>query len=184
MYVEDVRINSEGVADFHYTFRNHDLKTYLMNTDVPTLYSDRTDAFMYPLTSPYRYPRPTSLQEKNSLWPVKRVVAEPHWPQQRLTSKGWIANIDTGDNLGMFYTTPVGFPEAFGTFPKAAISGKPPLGKTNVSADGLTSYPGEVYSVDFSVLVSSPRMGPAFISQQPPAIFKIIRNLPPRKGAS
>lgn len=186
VYVEDVRINSEGVAHFHYTFRNHDLKTYLMSTEVPTLYSDRTDAFMYPLTSPYSHPRPTSRQEKNTRWPVKLVAAKPHWPQQRLTSKGWIANIDTGDNLGIFYTTPVGFHEAFGTFPGyrrgVGISGNPPLGKTNVSADGLTSYPGEIYSIDFSVLVSTPQKGLSLISQQPPAEFKVVRNIPPKKG--
>ena len=182
VYVEDVRINSRGVAHFHYTFHNHESKTYIMNTEVPTLYSDRTNAFMYPLISPYTQPHATRRQEKISKWPVKLVTGSPSWPQPGITSKGWIANIDTRANLGIFYTTPVGLPETFGTFPGAAVSDKLPLGKTNVTADGLTSYPGEIYSIKFSVLVSTPRAGPPLISQQPPAVLKIIHNVPPKAG--
>jgi len=182
VYVEDVRINSRGVAHFHYTFYNHEPKTYIMNTEVPTLYSDHTDAFMYPLISPYTQPHSTRRQEKNSKWPVKLITGDLSWPQPGITSKGWIANIDTGNNLGIFYTTPMGLPETFGTFPGAAVSDKLPLGKTNVSADGLTSYPGEIYSIEFSVLVSPPRKGPSLISQQPPAVLKIVHNVPPKTG--
>jgi hypothetical protein len=181
VYVEDVRIDSQGVAHFHYTFTNHEKTTYLLASEVPTLYSDRTDAFMYPLLSPYDQPK-AARHRANSKWPTKLVMAEPRFPQQSITSKGWIANIDTVDQLGIFYTTPVGFPETFGTFPGTDLSDKEPLGKTNVVASGLTSYPGEVYSVDFSVLVSTPQNGPGLISQQPHAIFKIVHNAPPKTG--
>ncbi len=182
VYAEDVRIDSRGVARFHYTFYNHESKTYMMNTEIPTLYSDRTNAFMYPLISPYTHPHSTRRQRKISKWSVKLVAGAPSWRQPGITSKGWIANIDTRNNLGIFYTTPVGLSEAFGTFPGAAVSGKLPLGKTNVSAAGLTSYPGEIYSIDFSVLVSTPRKGPALISKQPPAVLKILHNVPPKAG--
>ena len=182
VYVEDVRINSRGVARFHYTFYNHESKTYLMNTEVPTLYSDRTDAFMYPLTCPYTKPIATCHQKKIAQWPVKVVPGSLTWPPPPITSKGWIANIDTGDNLGIFYTTPVGLAETCETFPGVPVSDKLPLGKTNVQSNMLTSYPGEVYSIDFSVLVSTPKMGPALISNQPPAVLKIVRNIPPKAG--
>ncbi len=183
VYVEDVRINSRGVARFHYTFHNHESKTYIMGTEVPTLYSDRTNAFMYPLISPYSRSHATRRQGNISKWPVKLVTGAPSWPQPGITSKGWIANIDTRDHLGIFYTTPVGLPETFGTFPGAGVSDKLPLGKTNVAARRLTSYPGEIYSIKFSVLVSTPRKGPALISEQPPAMFKISHNVPPKTGA-
>ncbi|MGC8625569.1 MAG: hypothetical protein ACP5VQ_09945 [Phycisphaerae bacterium] len=184
VYVEDVRIDSLGVARFHYTFHNHEPRAYIMSTEIPTLYSDRTDGFMYPLTSPYTRPPATRRQEKISKWPVKLVTGAPPWPQPRITSRGWIANIDTRDNLGIFYTTPVGLPETFGTFPGigTAVSGKLPLGKTNVTAGGLTSYPGEIYSIEFSVLVSTPGKGPALISKQLPAVLKVLQNVPPKAG--
>jgi hypothetical protein len=182
VYVEDVCIDSRGVAHFHFTFYNHEHKTYIMSTEVPTLYSDHTDAFMYPMISPYTQSQSTHRQEKYSKWPVKMITGEPSWPQPAIISKGWIANIDSGDNLGIFYTTPMGLPETFGTFPGTAVSNKLPLGKTNVSAGGLTSYPGEIYSIEFSLLVSSPRRGPGLISQQPPAILKIVHNVPPKIG--
>lgn len=179
VYVEDVRISSKGVARFHFTFHNHEPKTYIMNTEVPTLYSDRTDAFMYPLVSPYGPAGSALRKEKNPKWPVKLVTGSPTWPQKSLKSKGWIANIDTADNLGIFYTTCLGLPEGYGTFPKAGVSDRLPLGKTNVAAQGLTSYPGEVYSIAFSVLVSTPKRGPALISKQPAAVLKIVHNVPP-----
>lgn len=181
IYIEDVRVDSRGIAHFHYTFYNHEPKTYMMNTEVPTLYSDRTDAFMYPLISPYTQPYSARRRAKNAKWPVKLVTGSPSWPQQKIISKGWIANIDTGNNIGIFYTTPMGLPETFGTFPGVPVSDKLPLGKTNVLADGLTSYPGEIYSIEFSSLVSSPQRGPGLISQQPPAVLKIIHNVPPKK---
>jgi hypothetical protein len=61
-------------------------------------------------------------------------------------------------------------------FPKAAFSGKNPLGKSSVTAGKLVSHPGEIYSIDYSVLVSTPEAGPALISKQPQAVLKIIRN--------
>ena len=178
-YEEDVRITPEGVAQFHFTFYNHESETYIMNSEVPTLYSDRTDAFMYPLISPYGQQGESLRNEKSPKWPVKLVGGGDHWPAQGLSSNGWIANIDTADNLGIFYTTPVGFREAFGIFPGASISDRHPLGKSNVAAMGLTSYPGEIYSIDYSVLVSTPQEGPAAISKQPAAVFKIERNNAP-----
>ncbi|MGC9259661.1 MAG: hypothetical protein ACP5I8_06220 [Phycisphaerae bacterium] len=178
LYVEDVRINSHGVADFRYTFYNHESKTYLMGTEVPTLYSDRTNGFMYPLTNPYARVPAVGTHANNVKWPTKLVGGAPVWPQPAIISKGWIANIDTADNLGIFYTTPVGLPETFGTFPGAAVSGQLPLGKTNVAAH-LISNPGEIYSIKFSVLVSTPRAGAALISRQPPAVLKILHNVPP-----
>ena len=38
---------------------------------------------------------------------------------------------------------------------------------------------GEIYSIEFSVLVSTPERGPALISKQPAAVFNIVRNTPP-----
>lgn len=178
VYVEDVSINSKGVAYFHYTFYNHETKTYVMNTEVPTLYSDRTNAFMYPLVSPYGRKGAALRKMKNPHWPIK-LVTRPQKGFGSTRSKGWIANIDTADNLGIFYTTPLGLPEIYGTYPGADVSDRLPLGKTNVAAMGLTSYPGEVYSIQFSVLVSTPKAGPALISKQPPAVFKIVHNVPP-----
>ena len=155
VYVENVSINSQGVANFHYTCYDYQPQTYLMNTEVPTLYSDRTTAFMYPAAN----------------GSVQTASGSPTWPQAGITSNGWIGNVDTHDNLGIFYTTPVGLPEYYGTFPGAAVSEALPLGKTNVWADGGTSYPGDILSSQFSVAVSTPQSGPALISQQPPAVF-------------
>ncbi|MGC9259031.1 MAG: hypothetical protein ACP5I8_02990 [Phycisphaerae bacterium] len=182
VYVEDVGINSRGVSHFHYTFYDHEPKKYVMGTEVPTLYSDRTNAFMYPPTCPYTRPNAAYHKGKVSAWPVKLVIESPSWPQLGIASKGWIANIDTGDNLGIFYTTPVGLSEIFGTFRAADVGvfDTPPLGKTTVTAN-VTSYPGEVYSIDVSVLVSTPKKGSALISRQPPAVLKAIDNIPPAR---
>ncbi len=178
VYVEDVRITSQGVAQFQYTFYNHGSKTYIMGTEVPTLYSDRTNGFMYPLTNPYARQHAAGSHGKIKKWPVKLVTGAPVWPQPAIISKGWIANVDTRANLGIFYTTPVGLAETFGTFPRAAVSDQLPLGKTNVAAN-LISNPGMIYSIKFRVLVNTPGAGPALISRQPPAVLKILRNVPP-----
>ncbi len=178
VYVEDVQIDSKGVAHFHFTFYNHESKTYLMNSEVPTLYSDWTDAFLYPLVSPYGPAGKTLCSQVGAKWPVRMVHAD-HWPGGHLKSKGWIANIDTKDNIGIFYTTPVGLSETYGVFPTAAFRGKNPLGKTNVAVGHQTSYRGEIYSIDFSVLVSTPKLGPTLISRQPAAVLTVIRNQPP-----
>ena len=154
VYVEDVNINSQGVANFHYTCYDYQPQTYNVTTEVPTLYSDRTDAFMY----------------ASSNGPVFVPPGYPSWPPG-LTSDGWIANLDTGDNLGIFYTTPVGLPIDYGTFPNAAVSSAPPLGKTNAVDYGLTANPGEILSSQFSVAVGTQQSGPALISQQSPAVF-------------
>ncbi|MGC8551088.1 MAG: hypothetical protein ACP5M4_15515 [Acidobacteriaceae bacterium] len=182
VYVEDVRIDKRGVAHFHFTFYNHEPKTYLMGSEVPTLYSDRTDAFEFPLISPYSAAGAAYRNKKDAEWPVKMVPSGDHWPSGHLKSEGWIANIDTRDNLGIFYTTPVGFPESYGAFQRAGVSDRYPLGKTNVVAGNLTSYPGEIYSIEYSVLVSTPTEGPALISKQPPAVLKIVRNDPPEQA--
>lgn len=164
VYVENVSINSQGVASFQYTCYDYLPQTYLINTEIPTLYSDSTDAFMYPTASG-----------------VKTVTGSPVWPPQsitggpplsgRITSQGWLANIDTANNLGIFYTTPVGLTEAYGTFSAASVSGSPPLGKSNVAEYGLSANPGTILSSQFSVAVSTPQNGPALISQQAPAVF-------------
>jgi len=39
----------------------------------------------------------------------------------------------------------------------------------------MTSHPGDIYSVDFSVLVSTSERGPALISRQPAAVFRVVR---------
>ena len=177
VYVEDVRINSEGVAHFHFTFYDHEPTRYLMDSEVPTLYSDWTDAFLYPIVSPYGRTGKALSRQVARKWPVKMVRAH-HWPGGHLRSKGWIANIDTKDNIGIFYTTPVGLLETYGVFPHSAFRGKNPLGKSNVTVDNLTFYPKGIYSIDYSVLVSTPNKGPTLISQQPQAVLKIIRNHP------
>ena len=178
VYVEDVRIDSQGVARFHFTFYNHEKTTYLLESEVPTLYSDSTDAFLFPLASPYGHSNPSAQPLKSEEWPVKMVHGEK-WPQGHLKSLGWIANIDTKDDLGIFYTTPPGCPETYGIFPNPTYPGMRPLGKTNVSTGRLTSYPGEIYSIDYSVLVSSIKDGVGLIAKQPPAILTIVKNLPP-----
>ncbi|WP_215883228.1 hypothetical protein, partial [Acidithiobacillus sulfurivorans] len=61
----------------------------------------------------------------------------------------------------------------------AAFRGRNPLGKSNVTVRKAISYPGEIYSIDFSVLVSTPQNGPVLISKQPQAELKVIRNQPP-----
>ncbi len=154
VYVENVSINSQGIANFHYTCYDYQPQRYSLATEVPTLYSDRTDAFMYPASN----------------GSVQTVTGSPTWPQPGITSNGWIGNVDTTNNLGIFYTTPAGLPETYGTFPGAAVSDALPLGKTNV-VDYGTAYPGEILSSEFSVAVGTQQTGPALISQQSPAVF-------------
>ncbi len=180
VYVEHVRITQLGVARFHYVFYDRGDGTYMMSSEVPTLYSDRTGEFMYPVISPYGRRGKIFRRTKSPHWPVKLISGAPRWPQASLRgasaqikSKGWIANIDANDKIGIFYTTPIGFLESYGTFPGAYVSGPPPLGKTNVVATKITAYPGLRYSIRFTVLVSTPDLGPALISRQPRAIFKI-----------
>ncbi len=176
VYVEHVRIDAKGVAHFHYIFYDNDRKSYVMSSEIPTLYSDRTDAFMYPLVSPYGRQGRALLSKKNPHWPVEVVTGAPRFPQRTLESRGWIANIATKNDIALFYTTPVGFPESFGTFPGAYVSDAAPLGKTNVVAKRIIAHPGMIYSITFSLLVGTPRRGPTLISRQPPATFKILRN--------
>ena len=155
VYVENVGINSQGVANFQYTCYDYQPGTYSVDTEVPTLYSDRTNAFMYP----------------DSNGSPQTVTGSPTWPQPSISSNGWIGNIDTGANLGIFYTTPAGLSEAYGTFPGAAVSDAPPLGKSNVAEYGITANPGTILSSRFSVAVSTPQNGPTLMAEQPPAIF-------------
>lgn len=176
VYREHVRIDAHGVAQFHYVFYDHDQRSYMMSSEVPTLYSDRTGTFMYPLVSPYGHEGAALRTAKTPQWPVKLLTGAPHFPQRTLESRGWIANIDTEDDIGIFYTTPLGFPESYGTFPGAFVSDAPPLGKTNVVAQNIMARPGMIYSISFSVLVSTPQHGPRRISEQPRATFKILRN--------
>jgi len=174
VYIEDVVIDSMGVAHFHYTFHDNEPRMYSMVTEVPTLYSDRTGAYMYPLVSPYGRAGARLRRQKGAKWPVKMVTGAPAWPQKPIESKGWIANIDTGDDIGVFYTTPVGFTEDYGNFTGYDISDRLPLGKTNVVAREAAAGPGGVYSIDFSVLVSTPAKGPALIARQPAAVFRVV----------
>jgi hypothetical protein len=174
VYVEDVAIDSKGVAHFHYTFHDNEPRTYSMVTEVPTLYSDRTGAYMYPLVSPYGRAGARLRRQKKANWPVKMVTGAPAWPQKPLKSKGWIANIDAGDDIGVFYTTPMGLTEEYGNFTGYDISDRLPLGKTNVVAREIAARPGGVYSIDFSVLVSTPGRGPALIARQPAAVFRVV----------
>jgi hypothetical protein len=182
VYVEDAQIDPQGVAHFHYAFYNHEARAYSMIAIVPTLYSDRTATFMYPLLSPYGREGATLGKEKDPSWPVKVVTGAPTWPQKAATSQGWIANIDSGDDVGIFYTTPPGLSLRYGVYANAPdisdVSDHPPLGQTFAAAN-MTSHPGDAYSLDFSVLVSTPRLGPALISRQPAAVFKSMGNGPP-----
>jgi len=185
VYVEHVRIDRRGVATFHYVFKDHDRKTYITSSEIPTLYSDRTDAFLIPLESPFGQDGSRLRRRRSRAWPVKMITGAPRFPTKALASrgvphkallsKGWIANVDTRDNLAIFYTTPLGFQESYGVFPGAFVSDAPPLGKTNVVAN-FVAHPGMSYAVTFSVLVSTPKLGPALISQQPPARFRILNN--------
>jgi hypothetical protein len=176
-YVEDAKIDSQGVAHFHYAFYNHEPRAYSMIAIVPTLYTDRTGTFMFPLVSPYGQAGATLGKERNPNWPVKVVTGAPTWPQKAAKSLGWIANIDTADDLGIFYTTPPGLSERYGVYANAPdisdVSDHPPLAQTFAAAY-MTSHPGDAYSLDFSVLVSTPRLGPALISKQPAAVFKTL----------
>jgi hypothetical protein len=178
VYVEDARIDSQGVAHFRYVFYDHEPRAYDMIAILPTLYSDRTGTFMYPLVSPYGQAGAALRNEPNPSWPVKVITGTPAWPQKPFKSEGWIANIDATDNLGIFYTTPVGLSGHYGSYGDASqytgVSDRPPLGQTDVEAH-RTAYPGEISSLEFSVLVSTPQRGPALISKQPAALFKVLR---------
>jgi hypothetical protein len=178
VYVEDALIDSQGIARFRYTFYNHEPRTYKIISIMPTLNSDRTGTFMYPLVSPYGQAGTALRKEENPNWPVRVVTGAPTWPQKPVKSAGWIANIDTDDDLGIFYTTPVGLGQRYGTYSDVDVSDRPPLAQTYVAAY-LTSHPGDIYSSEFSVLVSTPQLGPALISKQPAAVFNILRNTPP-----
>jgi|GEM_PF-2418998 len=160
VYVEDVNINSQGVANFHYTCYDYQPGTYSVNTEVPTLYSDRTDAFIYPASD----------------GAAQTVTGSPLW-SNNTTSNGWIGNIDTTNNLGIFYTTPAGLPESYGTFSGASVSSAPPLGKTNVVEYRIPVNPGTILSSQFSVAVSAPQNGPSLISSQLPAVSTITTSL-------
>lgn len=173
VYTERVHINRSGVAHFYYQFRRRGRGTFRMNTEIPTLYSDRTNAFMYPTQNPYTRSAATVKLFRVGRPPVRLVTGAPLWGQHHLISKGWIANIDTANRIGIFYTTPVGLPEAFGCFPRATVSDRLPLGKTNVFGARLLCRPNEVYSVRFSVLLATPQEGPALISRQKPAELRI-----------
>jgi hypothetical protein len=138
----------------------------------------RTGSFMYPLVSPYGAEGAALLQQQNPAWPVQTVTGAPLWPQKRVDSKGWIANIDDTDGIGIFYTTPLGLDQQYGTYADVGVSDRMPLAQTYVAVFD-TSYPGEIFSNDFSLLVSTPRLGPALISRQPAAVYKVVRNVRP-----
>ncbi len=173
IYMESVRIDRHGVAHFQYVFRRHGQGTFRMNTEIPTLYSDRTDAFMYPLVDPYIHNATTRRYIRSGHWPVRWVRGSPRWGSVHTISKGWIANIDSANNIGIFYTTPVGLPETMGCFPHAGVSDHLPLGKTNVVGMHMLCRPREVYSVQFAVLVATPKAGPVLISRLAPAQLRI-----------
>ncbi len=158
VYVENVSINSQGIANFHYTCYDYQPGSYQIATEIPVLYSDYTDAFMYPASN----------------GSVQTVTGSPAWPQPGISSNGWIGNVDTGNNIGIFYSTPVGFQEQYGTCPTCSVTPGTPagtLGITHVIDYGLTSYPGEIFNNNFSVAVGTMQNGPALISQQSPAVF-------------
>jgi hypothetical protein len=178
VYVEDALIDPQGVAHFRYIFYNHEPKTYKMINIIPTLNTDRTDAFMYPLVSPYGQAGAALLKQENPNWPVKMAMGAPAWPQKPVKSAGWIANIDSDDDIGIFYTTPVGLGQRFGTYSDVEFSDRPPVAQTYVAAY-LDSHPGDIYSSEFSILVSTPQEGPALISKQPAAVFKSLQKAPP-----
>jgi hypothetical protein len=158
VYVENVRINSAGVAAFHYTSYDYQPGTYRVNTEIPTLYSDYTNEFMY------------SAAEGT----VKTVTGSPTWPQPPIASNGWIASVDANTSLGIFYTTPKGLSEMYGTFP---VSGAGPLGKTNVVQYDINANPGTILSSTFSVALATVQNGPALIASQSPASFTVSTSL-------
>ncbi len=176
VYLENVQINNQGVANFNYSFYYHGRQTYKMLAVGPVIYTDYTGAFMYPLVSPYgtqanhlRTTNPTS-------WPVKEVTVTSKALKSSLVSMGWIANIDTKNNLGVFYTTPLGSQEIYRTYPGAHVIGSPPLGNSSAIVSSVIAHPGLNYSISFSVLVSTPTNGPVLISQQPPAKFNVLHD--------
>ncbi len=173
VYTEQVHIDRHGVAHFYYRFQRHGHQIFRMSTEIPTLYSDRTDAFMYPTLIPYG--RNKRMGKSADAWRrhVRLVQGSPRWPGHNIISKGWIANIDTANRIGIFYTTPVGLPESFGCFRGASVSDRAPLGKSNVVGNHLICRPNEIYSIRFSVVVATPQNGPALISSQKPAELRI-----------
>jgi hypothetical protein len=161
VYVENVSINSQGIANFHYTCYDYQPQTYILGTEIPTLYSDLTDAFMYAASN----------------GSVQMVTGSPAWPQPEISSNGWIGNVDTSNNLGIFYTTPVGLQAAYGSFPSGTpVSNASPLGKSNVAYYG-TAIPGDILSSEFSVVIGTQQSGPALISQQSPAVFTMSTSM-------
>jgi hypothetical protein len=176
VYTETVHIDPEGVADFNYSLHYHGQHTYRMTAVVPSLHTNPTGAFIYPLVSPYGSQGAHLRSINGTAWPVREVTVASKIPVTALVSKGWIANIDTKNNVGVFYTTPVGVRETYQTFPRAPVLGAPPLGKTNAVFPNITCRPGMSLSFHFSALVSTPNQGPALISRQPPATFSILYN--------
>lgn len=178
VYVEDAVIDPQGVARFRYTFYDHEPRTYKVISIMPTLYTDRSGTFMYPLLSPYGRGGAALRKQEHPNWPVKVVTGAPAWPQKTVKSQGWIANIDSDDDIGIFYTTPLGLGQQFGVYSDVDVSDRPPVGQTYVAAY-LTSHPGAIYSSEFSMLVSTPQQGPALISKEPAAVFKTLHKAPP-----
>jgi hypothetical protein len=150
IYVENVSINSQGVANFSYTNYDYQPETYNARTEVPTLYSDYTDAFMLP----------------TSAGGSQTITGSPTWPQHT-TSGAWVGNLDTTNNVGLFYTTPTGLAESYGTFSGVSITpgSSPPLGKTNVVGT-FTAVPGTVLTSSFSVVAGTQTTGPTQIAQR------------------
>lgn len=158
VYVENVSINSQGVANFHYTSYDYQPGTYQISTEIPVLYSDYTDAYM----------------AAGPNGAVLEATGSPTWPQSAISSNGWIGNVDTGNNIGIFYTTPVGLQEQYGTCTGCSVSPGAPagtLGITHVVDYALTSYSGEILNNEFSVAVGTQQSGPTLIAQQSPASF-------------
>ena len=160
VYVENVSINNQGIANFKYTCYDYVPQTYTMSTEIPTLYSDYTNNFMYPTST------------------GSTTTATGSWPQPSITSNGWIGNLDETNNVGIFYTTPTGVKETYGTFSGVGVApGSSPLGKTNAVESKLTSMPGEILTEQFSVAVGTAQSGPTLIAQQAPATFAVTSSL-------
>lgn len=160
VYVENVSINNQGIANFKYTCYDYVPQTYTMNTEIPTLYSDYTNNFMYPTST------------------GSTTTATGTWPQPSITSNGWIGNLDETNNVGIFYTTPTGVKETYGTFSTVGVApGGLPLGKTNAAESKLTSMPGEILTEQFSVAVGTAQSGPTLIAKQTPATFTVTSSL-------
>lgn len=61
-------------------------------------------------------------------------------------------------------------------FSGAGVFDRYPFGKSNVAVRIFTSRPGEIDSIEFSVLVSPPERKPASIFARPAAALKIMRD--------